>query len=1455
MLATFHPLVRRWFEGRFGAPTAPQAQAWPAIAARRDVLVSGPTGSGKTLAAFLAALDGLIREGLAEGSLPATTRVLYVSPLRALSNDIERNLARPLAELGAAAAAEGLALPEVRVAVRTGDTTGARRQALVRRPPHVLVTTPESLYLLATAERGRALLETVETIIVDEIHALARDKRGAHLALTLERVEALARRRPQRIGLSATVTPLDEVARFLVGAARVGPDGQARCAVVEVDRVRPLDIAIEVPEEPLSSVAASETWARTYDRIAALIAAHRSTIVFVNTRRLAERAAHALSERLGEEAIAAHHGSLARERRLAAEERLRSGALRAIVATASLELGIDVGAVELVVQLGSPGALGVGLQRIGRAGHVHGGVPRGRLFPMTRDELLECAALVRGLRAGRLEPTVIPDAPLDVLAQQLTAEAACGDIHLDRLFALVQRAWPYRALPRGKFDEVIRMLAEGVARRGGRTTAHLHLDAVNGRVRGRRGARYAALTGAGTIPDSAQYAVVAEPEGTVVGQVDEDFAVESLAGDIFLLGNTAWRIRRVEGNAVRVEDAHGQPPNIPFWNGEAPGRSGALSEEVSALRTELEPLLLAPAGLGEPPGGPAGEAAVRWLAAEAGVPVEGGRQVVEYLAAGRAALGALPTRRTLIAERFFDEAGGMQLVIHAPLGARVNRAFGLALRKRFCRNFDFELQAAATDEGVLLSLGPQHSFPLESIFHYVTEATLDETLTQAVLQAPMFGVRWRWAATRALALPRLWKGKRIPPALLRMRSDDLLAAVFPAQVACQDNAPGGPIEVPDHPLVAEALRDCLGEAMDAATLRALLGEIRRGEVRLVAVDTPEPSPLAHELLGAKPWAYLDDAPLEERRARMVAVRRTLPAADAAAHELARLDPAAVAQVAEDRWPDLRDEHELHDLLLDLVLLPEEDALAAGWGALLEPLVSSGRTAWITVGERRWWVAAERAAAALSVPLEAPGAPRLDPPLPLAARPGDASAAAAALVRGWAQRLGPFTAAGLAARLGVERSAVEEALGALEADGLVLRGRFLDPAAAPWSEAAPHWCERSALARIHRLTLGRLRAEIEPVSTADLVRFLLRWQHLAPGTQLHGAHGLAEVVGQLQGFHAAAGAWEGQLLARRVVGYDPALLDALCLSGEVAWGRLAPAQPDGDPRPLPGGGAAAAPSGPTRRRAPTRTAPVTLALREELPLLLATGRAPATAGLSPLAREVAGALSARGASFTAELMAVTGGRGPDVESALWELVSAGLATCDGFGGLRELLARAPAAVSPAARGLAAPAAPRGGGRWALLRGWPVAEPDPEPDRAPLPPPSPRELEGLAQLYLRRYGVVFRDLLAREDAPPWRELARVYRTLEARGTIRGGRFVAGRSGEQFALPEAVDALRAVRRAPRVGAERVEVSAADPANLVGILTPGARVPAQAGLRVVYVDGVPLVPPTPAPAVASAG
>jgi ATP-dependent Lhr-like helicase len=1392
VLPGFHPVVSGWFEARFGSPTEPQAAGWPEIQAGSDVLISAPTGSGKTFAAFLAGLDSLFREGL-EGELPDETRILYVSPLKALSNDIEKNLREPLAALRAAAHSVGLRPPAIRAAVRTGDTPSSRRQAMLRRPPHVLVTTPESLYLLLTSEKGRRSLSPVRKVIVDEIHAVARDKRGSHLSLSLERLEALCERRPQRIGLSATVSPVEEVARFLVGAGRVR-HGAAECAIVEVGRGRVLDLGVEIPRDELSSVASKEQWAETYDRLAELARENRTTLVFVNTRKLAERAAHALSERLGEGQVAAHHGSLSRARRLDAEDRLKAGSLRAIVATASLELGIDIGTVDLVAQLGSPGALHVALQRAGRSGHWRGATPKARFFPMSRDELVECAALVRGLRAGALEAVAPPPWPLDVLSQQIVAEASSRPVGEDELFALFRRAWPYRELPRGEFDAVVTLLSEGTATRRGRSGALLHRDGVNHVVRGRRGARIAALTGGGAIPDSAQYQVVAEPGGLAVGQVDEDFAVESMAGDVFLLGNTAWRIRRIESGVVRVEDAGGAAPGIPFWLGEAPGRSAALSAEVSRLRADLEPRL----GDRDP--------AIAWLAAEGSLPEAGARQAVDYLAAARGVLSALPTQDTLVAERFFDEAGGMQLVLHAPFGARQNRALGLALRKRFCRAFDFELQAAANDDGVLLSLGPQHSFPLASIFEMLSSERVDEVLTQAALQSPMFPIRWRWDATRALALPRVLGGRKVPPPIARMRADDLLAAVFPMAVACQDNADlhAGPVEPPDHPLVAEALRDCLGEAMDAAGLKRLLRRIEAGEVRLVARDLAEPSPLAHEILGAKPWAFLDDAPLEERRARAVVLRRSLPAADAAG--IGALSPEAIGEVVEQARPDARDADELHDLLLDLGFMPATEG--EPFRAFLDALLAGGRAARARLGGREAWVAAERAGAWRVLASE-PGieASPLDPPLPgLSGEdlPAAPDVAAARALRGWMARLGPITAPALSARLGLPLPLTQAALHRLESEGLVLRGSFL-----PGGEPGADWCDRGLLARIHRLTLGRLRREIEPVSGADLVRFLLRWQHAAPGARLHGSRGVAEVIGQLQGFHAAAGAWEREILPARVTGYEPGLLDALCLSGEVAWGRLAVA-------PEPG-------NVPRRRAAPTRHAPVTLALRTDLPWLLSAAHGePPRLGAS--ARALVDLLGRCGACFLPDLAAMTGRLPGEVDGALWELVSAGLVTCDGFAGLRTLL-DPPPRHRPRRPG-------QGGGRWALLR----------PPRPADAPPAPSPLEPVARQLLARWGVIFRDLLGREPlAPPWRELLPVYRTLEARGEIRGGRFVAGLSGEQYALPAAVESLRAVRRAPG-GRERVELSGADPLNLVGGILPGARVPATLGARLAYLDGVPV-------------
>jgi len=1341
VLSGFDPLVAEWFATRFGDPTEPQRRGWPEIAQGRDVLICAPTGSGKTLAAFLTAIDSLVRCARL-GALPDRTEVLYVSPLKALSNDVHKNLEIPLAEISALAAERGIPLAPIRSALRTGDTPQWERQRMTRERPHILVTTPESLFILLTAAKPREMLTHVGTLIVDEIHAVADDKRGSHLALTLARLDRLVEQSggpaPQRIGLSATVKPLEDVAAFL----------SDRASVIHVGHRREMELAVEVPRDELGPVATNEMWGEIYDRATELIRAHRTTLVFVNTRRLAERVAHHLGERLGEKAVLPHHGSLSRALRLEAERRLKDGELRAVVATASLELGIDIGTVDLVCQIGSPRSIAVALQRIGRAGHWVGALPKGRLFATTRDELIECAALVRAIHRGELDRLEVPRNALDILAQQMVAACACEDLDEDELFTLMCRAAPYRTLDRADFDQVLQILSEGIATARGRSGAYLHRDAVNRRVRGRRGARMTAITSGGAIPDTSQYLVVAEPEGITVGTVDEDFAVESMAGDIFLLGTTSWRIRRIESGRLRVEDAHGAAPGIPFWRGEAPGRTLELSREVARLRAEIS-------GAGD-------LAAGELLQSQCGLDRLGAEQAVGYVRAGAAALGAVPTDTSVIAERFFDEGGGMQLVIHAPFGARINRAWGLALRKRFCRSFNFELQAAATDNGICISLGEQHSFPLDIVFEFLRPATVEEVLTQALLPAPMFTARWRWNATRALAIPRFQGGRKMPPPIQRMRADDLMAAVFPDQAACPENL-AGDVRIPDHPLVKETIANCLHEAMDLNGLRTVLAAIHDGDIRTLAVDTPEPSPFSHEILNANPYAFLDDAPLEERRARMVQLRRTLPAGDA--EGAGALDPAAIAQVAAEAWPPMRDADELHEALCGVSLLAYPTGSEAA--VYFSQLIAANRATTMTVGARDFWVPAERLELVRRVYPNAAIHPLIAAPPVTRPIPDSPEACAAEILRGWFECSGPLRASQLAHNLAMPRDLVDQALAQLEAEGQILRGRF-NPGGA---DAALEWCHRRLLARIHRLTIGQLRREIEPVTTAAFFAFLNRWQHLAPGSQLHGVDGALQIIRQMQGCEFPAAAWESEVLPSRVARYNPEFLDDLCLAGEVTWGRLSP-HPAFDREQE---------ENKIRRVRPTRVAPLAIFLREDSPWLLATPQPSPKESLSHPAREVLAAIESQGASFFADLTRATGRLASEVEDALWELVAAGLVTADGFENLRALLDPKRRAGQGKGRTRRPRHAP---GRWALLR-----HTSPSPDG---------HAEAFARQLLLRWGVMFRDVAARESvAPPWRDLLVAMRRMESRGEIRGGRFVEAYLGEQFALPEALDLLRAVRR----------------------------------------------------------
>ncbi|MFN2578820.1 MAG: DEAD/DEAH box helicase [Pyrinomonadaceae bacterium] len=1476
-LESFHPAVREWFRKQFAAPTEPQAQAWPAIKQKQHTLIAAPTGSGKTLAAFLSAIDDLVWKA-ASGDLAAETYVVYVSPLKALSNDIQINLQQPLNGIQQNLAKMGISDVAIRTLVRTGDTPAKDRAAMTKKPPHIIVTTPESLYILLTSDGGRRMLSTVRTLIVDEIHAMVDDKRGSHLALSIERLEALVAQgysggspaggnpepaaRPAnpslvRIGLSATQKPIEEVARFLVGTANMDPDCTPRCTIVDSGHTRKLDLALEVPSSPLESLMSNEVWEEIYDRIANLIREHKTTLIFVNTRRMAERVARHLAERLGDENVTAHHGSLARELRLSAEQRLKSGELSALVATASLELGIDIGAVDLVIQIGSTRAISTLLQRIGRSNHTVSGFPKGRIFPLSRDELLECAALLDAVRRGELDHLTIPEQPLDILAQQIVAAVAPEEWTEDALFEMVRRAYPFRNLSRAKFDEVVRMLSDGFTTRRGRRGTYLHHDAVNHRIRGRRGARLSAITNGGAIPDTSDYRVILEPSETFVGTLNEDFAIESLAGDIFQLGNSSYEIKRVGAGEVRVLDAHGQPPSIPFWLGEAPGRSEELSKAVSRLRKEIADRLdqseknedqdaHAPGNglVNEDFRGPA----MKWLTQEVGISDAAAQQIIEYLAMTKIALGIMPTQEQIVAERFFDENGSTHVVIHAPFGSRLNRAWGLALRKRFCRSFNFELQAAATEDSIVLSLGPTHSFPLETIFNYLSSKSVCDVLTQALLDAPMFTIRWRWNATRALAVPRWRSGGKVAPQLQRMAAEDLLALVFPDQLACVENLTG-PIEVPAHPLVEQTVRDCLEEAMDLRGLEELLRSIERGERTLIAREMNEPSPLAQEILTAKPYAFLDDAPAEERRTLAVMNRRFLDAETAA--DLGKLDQSAIDRVRDEAWPHAETADELHDALMQLGFVAIEEGKQYEWQPLFGELVNERRATVAQAGEARYlWVAAERLNLLRAIHPDASLTPQIEPPSTYAAEEWSFENALVEIVRGRLEGLGPVTVAELANSFGLPMNQIEVALAKLEGEGFAMQGQFTpdsrrgsltarvgvgEGAANDGGEpsarmaAIQEWCSRRLLARIHRYTLNRLRKEIEPVSAADFMRFLFVWQKVAPEHKVEGPQSVAAILDQLEGFEAPAGSWESEILPARVADYDPAWLDALCVSGRLTWLRLSP------PRVSPEK---------VNTSSPVRSTPMVLLNRKNV-LVWVRAFPPRENGaqLSTNTQTVHEYLKEHGASFFVDIVAGTELLPSMVEEALGELVFRGMVTADSFTGLRALLTPLSKTthreIEKRRRKRKAVYSMDEAGRWVRLGARASGEQHAGGSRTE----TDREaLEAIALKLLQRYGVVFRKILDRESINvPWRDLLRVYRRLEARGEIRGGRFTGGFSGEQFALADAVTLLRSIRRTSPDGS-LISVSAADPLNLLGIIVPTGRLSPSSTNRVLYRDGVPI-------------
>jgi len=1412
---SFHPVIADWFQTQFTAPSEVQRQAWPAIQSGQSTLIAAPTGTGKTLAAFLAALDDLLRQGLT-GCLPDTTQVLYLSPLKALSNDIHKNLELPLAGIRFGLLEAGLPDVAIRAQTRTGDTSAAERRMMLKLPPHILVTTPESLYVLLTSKSGRELLKTVRSVIVDEIHALAGNKRGAHLSLSLARLVQLTATPPVRIGISATQKPITAIAHFLTGSVT------APCAIVDTGHARARDVQIEVTGSPLSAVMATEVWGEIYDRLAQFTEHHRTTLIFVNTRRLAERAAAALAERLGEDAVTAHHGSLAKEHRLAAEQRLKRGELKALVATASLELGIDIGDVDLVCQLGSPHGIGTFLQRVGRSGHSLSALPKGRLFPLSRDDLVECAALLAAIHQGELDRIVIPEQPLDVLAQQIVAEIACREWPEDELYRAMAAAWPYRNLSKQEFVSVVQMLADGYHTRRGRRGAYLHRDAVKGLLRGRKNARLTALVNGGAIPDQFDYDVILQPEGLFVGTLNEDFAFDSLPGDIFQLGNNSYRMLKIEQGRVFAEDAHGLPPNIPFWFGEAPGRSDELSRAVSDLRDTLDGKLEQ-----------GRDTAMAYLANDVRVPVAAAEQLYDYFAAAKAALTHLPTQRRIVFERFFDETGDMHFVIHSVYGSRINRAWGLALRKRFCRRFNFELQAAANEDSIVLSLGPTHSFPLSEPAGYLKAATVKEVLVQALLAAPMFPTRWRWVANTALAVPRNRAGKKVPAYFQRNDAEDLIAVVFPAQLACQENI-AGDRDIPDHPLVKQTLSDCLTELMDIAGLERLLDGIEHGQIEILAKEVATPSPLAQEILNARPYAFLDDAPAEERRTLAVRQRRFLAPEEAA--DIGRLHPEAIAKVRKEAWPQVRGADELHDALVVWGFLTEHEG--RDWTVYFGELKRDGRAVAVSVAEgRRLWVATERMPQFLPLTVENsfsfqvrhPGGDcreaeagegeieclwrhlvhpcaldsgrecRNDDAMP------DADSALREIVRSRLEGLGPVTAAQLAGPLGLPTATIDNALLALQQEGFAIQGRFSPDA------AETEWCERGLLARIHRYTLKQLRSEIEPVSPQTFMRFLFHWHGL--DEPMAGSAALEKCLLQLEGLGLPAASWETDLLPVRLQPFLVSELDQLCVTGQWLWLRLKPSAH------------ADRPNNPA-----SKTTAISLIARGHTAHWRAYAPLPGTESLSGKAHKVYAALKQWGASFFADLLAETGLLKTELSEALAELAASGLVTSDNFHGLRALIT--PAKIqqrrSLRYRGYDAYAQT---GRWSLLRPMP-------PDGEDVYP----HTEHIADILLKRYGVVFRKLLEQEDiVPTWRELLYVFRRKEARGELRGGRFVQGFAGEHYALPEAVDALRAIRKQDKTGRLQA-IAAVDPLNLTGVITPGPRQAAVSGRRLLYRDGIPV-------------
>ncbi|HFD12658.1 MAG TPA: DEAD/DEAH box helicase [Crenotrichaceae bacterium] len=1393
-LSSFHPAVRIWFEETFEQPTPCQIEAWPAIKRSEHTLIAAPTGSGKTLAAFLASIDNLIHRAQ-QNELKEQVYIVYVSPLKALSNDIQRTLERPLAAIQNNLTQLGECDIKIRSAVRTGDTPQSQRTAMSKHPPHILVTTPESLYILLTSESGRNMLCATEALIVDEIHAILNSKRGSHLSLSIERLQHLVQKPLIRIGLSATQKPIQRVADFLIGH----PPQPADCRIIDSGHLRELDLQLELPQTPLQALLSGEAANEIYDRMAVLVLEHVTTLVFVNTRRMAERVARQLTERLGVEHVGSHHGSLSREQRLDAEQRLKDGQLKVLIATASLELGIDVGDVDLVCQLGSTRSISRFLQRVGRSGHFLGGLPKGRLFPTSRDELLECIALFQAIRQGDLDITHIPEQPLDVLAQQIVAMVGCEEWDIQHLYDVVCRAWPYRKLGYDEFKTVLKMLAEGFTTQRGQRSAYLHWDRINHRLRARRGARLTAITCGGAIPDTAEYRVILEPGEEFIGTVDEDFAIESLSGDIFQLGNSSWKILRIERDKLRVADAGNTPPTIPFWFGEAPGRTHELSIAVCALFSSAQHQLQASENNVEP--------LTQLLADSAdsnNISQSAAQQAANYLCAAHRALGCLPNHNTLILERFFDNSGGMQLILHAPFGSSVNRAWGLALRKNFCRSFNFELQAAATENAIILSLGTNQSFELETVARYLHSSTVRTLLIQAMLDSPMFTVRWRWNASCALAIKRFQGGKKTPPYLLRMQAEDLVTAIFPEQLACLENIQGDR-EIPDHPLVEQTIKDCLTEAMNLSRLIEILQALENGSMQVIAKDVIEPSPLAAEILTASNYAFLDGAPAEERRTRAASSKTWLNPERVG--DLSRVDPHAIQQAVQRRKPSIRTADELCDLLdsQGFVSIPSE--LEQDWGIVFDVLLRQGRaTRLIKPGRAQmFWVSAQRLDEMRSIHPQYQHNPELLLPIDLIDTALDRKTAIVNILRSRLATSAPLNTEQLAHSLDISIVDANNALLQLENEGYVLRGHW--NSSNEQTKTITEWCERSLLNTSHRHAIQLKRKTVQSVSTTDFFSFLFDWQHLTANHQYRGAQTLSLILDQLQGYQAPMSVWQQSLINNRITDFSDLMfwLDSLTSSGQYQWLRL---------------------DNSTGSHTLTSHTPITFVPRHALQHWQSCVSSNHRVQPSASAQQLISIIQDKGALFYDQLQTSSGFLQSQLDNALGELVALGLISCDQFSGLTRLLAK------PVSRNKKHKPILAAGGRWSILFA------DSQLNKASSTT-NDADLNYLARSLLQRYGIIFKTLLTREICHnKWQQLLPILQRMEWSGEIRCGRFVNGQYGQQFALPEAVQQLQK-QSATDTHPESIIINATDPLNLVGILTAEEKISAVPGNRILFQQG----------------